>query len=110
MAFIWSSSSFTNKKTKWELLRRFRYNLFKEGISALQGGHQEAQKLIKTTLPFSDAGTTGIPLESVNEKAATGVLAGSSFFISALKKPVEIMRCNSHAFAPGLKMNTSSRV
>jgi hypothetical protein len=62
-----------------------------EGISALHGGHQDAQKFIKTTLPFSTDVLWILPFESTNEKEEfSGKSLTASFFISALNKPTEI--------------------
>src|SRR5271167_4588814 len=42
------------------------------GISARQGGHQVAQKFMKTTLPFHAAVETGLPSRSFTRNAGIG--------------------------------------
>ena len=74
-----------------------------EGISALHGGHHDAQKLIKTTLPCSRDVLLVLPFESVKEKEELlGKSFTASFFISALNKPIEINCRKTQAFPSGL--------
>ena len=57
------------------------YNLAIDGISALQGGHQDAQRLTNTFLPFNDCMVTALPDKSVmlnTGKALAVVVAVSS--------------------------------
>src|SRR5690242_10918464 len=99
------SSSLINRKTKCSSFFKSLYNLFSEGISALHGGHHEAQKLIRTTLPFKESAVIIFPSLSVteNEGAGESLLAVCSVFILALNKPVDIILCNSHDLATALK-------
>jgi hypothetical protein len=87
------------------------YNLFSEGISARHGGHQDAQKLMNTTLPFKSEVLIVRPLASVNEKGIVLVmlsLEASAFFISALNKPLETSCCNSQDLAFTLNIRTKA--
>jgi len=74
-----------------------------EGISALHGGHQDAQKFMNTTLPRSMDILLILPFESVNEKEELlGKSFTASFFISALNNPTEINCRKTQAFPLGL--------
>ena len=74
-----------------------------EGISALHGGHHDAQKFMKTTLPSSRDVLLVLPFESVKVKEVfSGKSFAASFFISALNKPTEINCRNTQAFPLGL--------
>ena len=50
-----------------------RASSLRAGIEATQGGHQVAQKLTRTTRPFSSASETGLPLTSVATIAGAGL-------------------------------------
>jgi hypothetical protein len=68
IAFALSSSSFINKNTYLSSFLNFWYNAINEGISALHGGHQDAQKLISITLPFRSAELMVVPPLAVKLK------------------------------------------
>src|SRR5690606_25317135 len=55
------------------------YSVCMEGISLRQGGHQVAQKLMKTTFPFNSAVLTGLPASSLNR--ADTVISSLSMFL-----------------------------
>ena len=62
-----------------------------------------SKKLMKTILPFNEAVVAVLPAKSVKPKSVfSKVLLPVSFFICALKKPVEINCFNTQDFAPGL--------
>ena len=67
----------------------------RSGISSRQGGHQVAQKLIRTTLPRSEAVDTGRPSRSVAVNAAT-----STRSFSSLTVPVGPLACFSSVSTP----------
>src|SRR5665213_1797749 len=55
------------------LSRYLSWSAMRSGISARQGGHQVAQKLTRTTLPFQSLDESVWPLMSVTVKAGTCV-------------------------------------
>ena len=111
MAFVLSSSSFIKTKTNRLSSFNFLYNASREGISAWQGGHQDAQKLMNTTLPLRSAVEVVLPVASVNEKLVSAVEISftPSFFISGLNKPIETNCCSIQDFVPGLKTKRSKK-
>src|SRR5690606_41798152 len=60
-AFCLSPSISTNKNTTLPFPLNLSFKIWIEGISALHGGHQVAQKLRKTTLPFRSDTLTVFP-------------------------------------------------
>ncbi len=49
-----------------------------EGISRLQGGHQEAQRLTKTFLPFNEARSRAAPLMSRSNREGSWFAGGAA--------------------------------
>jgi hypothetical protein len=63
-----------------------------EGISALHGGHHEAQKFMKTTLPRSIDELRIFPSCEEKEKSVPACcLMGASFFMAVFNTPVEMI-------------------
>jgi hypothetical protein len=52
------------------IVLNFAYKFSNDGISAWQGGHHEAQKLMNSTFPFKSAVVVVLPVASVNENEA----------------------------------------
>src|SRR5690606_3229590 len=71
-AFCLSPSISTNKNTTLPFPLNLSFKIWIEGISALHGGHQVAQKLRKTTLPFRSDTLTVFP--SLFRKVTSGAV------------------------------------
>ncbi len=68
----------------WMRSRYLSCSATRSGISARQGGHQVAQKLISTTLPWNDADASWWPSRStaVNDGAFAGLRKNRSAIFS----------------------------